>query len=111
MDRGLAKRHAPEDRAEGLHGMATTALPPRSSIEAKDFVALPSAWEMGLGGALLAPFVPTWVGGLGLVAFSSGLPRLYLKDPGSASRAACARAARARGSPRIRGCSPSVSRS
>ena len=82
LDQGLSERHAPEDRTEGLYGMATTAMPSLSSLEAKDFVALLSAWELGLGGTLLAPFVPAWVGCLGLVAFSSSLLRLYLKVPG-----------------------------
>jgi hypothetical protein len=38
--------------------------------------------EIGLGAAVLAPFVPTKLAALGLTAFSGGLLTVYAKTPG-----------------------------
>src|SRR5699024_9742462 len=38
--------------------------------------------EIGLGAALLAPFVPTAVAGAGLTVFSTGLLTMYARTPG-----------------------------
>jgi hypothetical protein len=82
LDQGLSKRDAGEEQASNLQGFASTAVPQAKDIDPRAFVKILSGSEMALGAALLAPFVPSWVGGLGLMAFSSGLLRLYLKTPG-----------------------------
>ena len=51
-------------------------------MSAKDFAKLLSTAEIALGAALLAPFVPSRLVGLGLAGFSAGLVRMYLKTPG-----------------------------
>jgi hypothetical protein len=82
LDQGLSKRDAGEETASDLQGMATTAVPQAEELDPKAFVKLLSSGEMALGASLLIPFIPPWVGGLGLIAFSSGLLRLYVKTPG-----------------------------
>ncbi len=82
LDQGLSKRSVEEERAKGLHGMATTAVPQIESMEPKRFVDLLSNSEIALGSALLIPFVPAWLAGAGLTAFAANLMRLYLKAPG-----------------------------
>ena len=83
LNSGLQKRNMPPAAAEGLHGFAQTAeLPALDKVEATTFARILSAGEIGLGAALLAPFVPRQVAGLGLTAFAGGLVRLYWKAPG-----------------------------
>jgi hypothetical protein len=82
LDQGLSKRDAGDETASNLQGMATTAVPQAEELDPKSFVKLLSSGEMALGAALLVPFVPPWVGGFGLIAFSSGLLRIYVKIPG-----------------------------
>ena len=82
LNAGLGKRSAPKERAEGLHGFATTANPEFQSLDPETFTKLLSSAEIALGSALLAPFVPSWLAGTGLTAFSLGLMRLYLRVPG-----------------------------
>jgi hypothetical protein len=82
LDQGLSKRSVAEERAEGLHDMATTAVPQFESMEPRRFVSLLSDSEIALGSALLVPLVPSWLAGAGLTAFASNLMRLYLKAPG-----------------------------
>lgn len=83
LNSGLQKRNMPAEAAEGLHGFAQTAeLPAIDQVESTTFARLLSAGEIGLGAALLAPFVPRQVAGVGLTAFAGGLMRLYWKAPG-----------------------------
>jgi hypothetical protein len=76
---GWEKWHGDEDRAAGIHGMATGAYPMLSSVKSTDFLRALSVGEMAVGGALLAPFVPTAVAGAALTAFSGGLVTMYLR--------------------------------
>ncbi|HYT26279.1 MAG TPA: DoxX family membrane protein [Actinomycetota bacterium] len=83
LNSGLSKLDADEERAKQLHAMASTAFPQFADMDPKQFATLLSTGELLLGTALLAvPFVPPLVAGLGLVAFATGLNRLYLKVPG-----------------------------
>ena len=82
LNSGLGKRSVPNEKAEGLHGFATTANPEFQSLDPETFTKLLSSAEITLGSALLAPFVPSWLAGTGLTAFSLGLMRLYLYAPG-----------------------------
>ncbi len=84
LNEGLTKqREADEQRAQMLHGTAAKAFPQVEDMEAEQFVKLLSTTEVTLGAALVAvPVVPPILAGLGLLAFSGGLNRLYLKVPG-----------------------------
>lgn len=83
LNSGLGKRGLQGEAAAGLHGMASVALPaPLREMDATQFAQLLSRAEVGLGAALLAPFVPSRMAGAALTAFGSGLLALYLKTPG-----------------------------
>jgi hypothetical protein len=82
LNSGLGKHSVPEEGAAGLHGFATAGHPELRSLDPPTFVKLLSGTEIGLGAALLAPVVPSWLAGAGLTAFSLGLMRLYLNGPG-----------------------------
>jgi len=82
VNSGLSKRHADDDTAAALHGMAAVAYPFLHSIPSRRFVRLVCAGELALGTALLVPVVPTVLAGTALTAFSAGLLGLYLRTPG-----------------------------
>jgi hypothetical protein len=82
LDSGLGKRNLEGEAAQAMHGMAVAALPQLGQLDPPRFAKLLSYSEIALGAALLAPFVPTPLGGLGLTAFGAGLVQLYLKTPG-----------------------------
>jgi hypothetical protein len=84
LNEGITKqREADAERAKMLHGTAAQAFPQVEDMEAEQFVQLLSTAEVALGAALVAvPVVPSSVAGLGLLAFSGALNRLYLKLPG-----------------------------
>lgn len=79
---GWGKRDLDRDRAAGLQTMAATVIPPVSRIDAAKFGKMLSYAEMTLGAALLMPFVPSRMAGIGLGIFSGSLVTLYLKTPG-----------------------------
>jgi uncharacterized membrane protein YphA (DoxX/SURF4 family) len=76
---GLEKWHGDEDRAAGVHGMASGAFPMLSSLKSTDFLKLLAAGEVAVGAALLAPFVPPAVAGAALTGFSGALVTMYLR--------------------------------
>jgi hypothetical protein len=82
LNSGISKQGLEGQAAEGIHAMATGALPPLKKIPANLFTQLLSGAEIVLGGALLAPFVSSRVAGAALTGFSAGLVQLYLKTPG-----------------------------
>ncbi|MBQ0979922.1 hypothetical protein [Micromonospora sp. M61] len=82
LNSGLGKRNLEGAAAEGMHGMAVAAMPQLGQFEPARFAKLLSYSEIALGAALLAPFVPAPLVGLGLTAFGAGLVQLYLKTPG-----------------------------
>ncbi len=82
LNSGLGKRTLEGEAAQGMHGMAVGAVPQLAQLDADRFARLLSRAEIALGAALLAPFVPSALAGLGLAAFGAGLVRLYLKTPG-----------------------------
>ncbi|MCB5905955.1 hypothetical protein [Streptomyces pinistramenti] len=82
LNSGLGKLHADEATAQGVHGMACTAYPFLEKIEAQKFTKLLACAELAVGGALLAPFVPSRLAGLALTGFAGGLVGLYLRLPG-----------------------------
>ena len=82
LNSGLGKRNADPEHAAGLHGMASGTYPFLGKMEPQQFTKLLSTGEILLGGALLAPVVPTALAGVALSAFAGGLVGLYLKTPG-----------------------------
>jgi hypothetical protein len=84
LNEGLTKQQELDpERAQLLHGTAAAAFPQVQDIEAEQFARLLATAEITLGAALIAvPLVPPILAGLGLLAFSGGLNRLYLKLPG-----------------------------
>ncbi|MEH0827757.1 MULTISPECIES: hypothetical protein [unclassified Micromonospora] len=82
LNSGLGKRTLEGEAAEQLHGMAAGAIPQFRQIDSARFARLLSASEIALGAALVIPFVPSLLGGLGLTAFGAGLAQLYVRTPG-----------------------------
>ncbi|MFC4016955.1 hypothetical protein ACFOW4_03220 [Micromonospora sp. GCM10011542] len=82
LNSGLSKRNLEGEAAQGMHGMAVGAMPQLSQLDPARFAKLLSYSEIAIGAALLVPFVPATVAGLGLAAFGAGLVQLYVKTPG-----------------------------
>ncbi|WBB68650.1 hypothetical protein [Micromonospora sp. WMMD812] len=82
LNSGLSKRTLEGEAAEGLHGMATGAVPQLRRFSPNQFAKLLSYSEVAIGAALVVPFIPSALVGLGLAAFGSGLMQLYVKTPG-----------------------------
>ena len=70
-----------EETHKGVHSMASTAYPQLEHVEPKTFTKALAGAEIGVGAALLTPFVSPGLAGAGLTAFSGGLLGLYLKTP------------------------------
>jgi hypothetical protein len=82
LNAGLSKRCLTDEAAEGLHGMAQAGVPPVGRLPAPTFAKVLSTAEIGVGAALLAPFVPPVVAGAALTAFSGALLRMWWNTPG-----------------------------
>jgi hypothetical protein len=82
LNSGLGKRNVPTEAAEGMQGMAANAYPQLGEMEPQTFAKTLSASEIGLGAALLAPFVPSAVAGAALTGFGGSLLKMYLNTPG-----------------------------
>ncbi|MDA8373365.1 MAG: DoxX family membrane protein [Actinomycetota bacterium] len=78
---GLGKWDATEERAQGLHAMATGAYPFLGQLSAEQFTKALSAAEIGIGAALLLPFVRNRLAGAALSGFAAGLVGMYLRTP------------------------------
>jgi hypothetical protein len=82
LNSGMSKQGLEGQAAEGLHGMASDAIPPVKRIQPEQFAKILSTGEIALGAALLIPFLPSALVGAALAGFSAGLVQLYLKTPG-----------------------------
>jgi len=82
LNSGLNKRSLDGPSAEGLHGMASGAIPQVADMKPATFASALSKAEIALGVGLLLPFVSPVVVGAGLTALGAGLTQLYLKTPG-----------------------------
>jgi hypothetical protein len=79
---GLEKwKEGNEERAKGIHGMASGAYPFLSKVPPATFLKCLAAAEIGTGAVLLAPVVSNKVAGACLTAFAGGLLGLYLRTP------------------------------
>lgn len=82
LNSGISKLGMGEEQAAGMKQMGSAGVPLLEKVDDKTFAkALPIA-EIGVGAALLVPFVPSFLAGAGLAAFSAGLVNMYLKTPG-----------------------------
>ncbi|GAB3268798.1 hypothetical protein [Arthrobacter pigmenti] len=82
LNSGMGKMKLDTDSAAGMKQMAANALPQVEQLESEQFGKYLAYAETALGAALLAPFVPSRLAGLGLTAFSAGLVAMYLRTPG-----------------------------
>jgi uncharacterized membrane protein YphA (DoxX/SURF4 family) len=81
LNSGLNKQNLEGEAAEGVHGMASNAIPALQKIPPEQFAKILSTGEIALGAALLIPFVPSALVAA-LTGFAAGLLQLYLKTPG-----------------------------
>lgn len=82
LNSGIGKLSLPAEHAAGLQASAARVIPQAATLEPAQFGRYLSFAEIGIGSALLLPFVPTRLAGLALGAFSGGLLANYLKSPG-----------------------------
>ena len=78
---GLTKWNGTEEQAKGLHAMAAGAYPVLADVQPATFLKMLSAAEIGLGAALLIPFIGNRMAGVALTAFSGSLLGMYLRTP------------------------------
>lgn len=76
---GINKLGLEGEGAEGLQNMAAVGIPAVKEIDADTFAKIISASEIGVGSALLAPFIPNRLAGLGLTTFACGLLTIYFR--------------------------------
>ncbi len=81
LNSGLGKTGLDEGTAGYLQAMASKAFPQLGQLDAQQFGKALAASEIAIGSALLAPFIPSKLAGLGLLAFSAGMMTLYFKTP------------------------------
>ena len=81
LNSGLGKRDLPTEAAQGLQGFASTGVPQVNQLDPDTFGKFVAYSEIGIGTALLTPFVPRKLAGAGLGAFSAGLMAMYFRNP------------------------------
>lgn len=82
LNSGVGKLGMDHDHSSGLQDVASQVIPQVAQIDSDKFGSYLGIGEIALGSALLAPFIPSRLAGLGLGAFSAGLIFTYLKTPG-----------------------------
>lgn len=82
LNSGLGKRNLPPEAAEGLKQAASAGVPVFKEWDSKTFGKFLAYSEIGVGTALLTPFVDRRIAGLALGTFSAGLLSMYLRTPG-----------------------------
>jgi uncharacterized membrane protein YphA (DoxX/SURF4 family) len=78
---GLEKWNGTEERAKGVHAMASGAYPFLAKVPPPTFLKCLAAAEIGTGAALLVPVVSNKIAGACLTAFAGGLVTMYLRTP------------------------------
>lgn len=81
LNSGLGKLGASPEAAAGMQSAGAAGIPALAKLEPKQFGTLLAAGEISLGAALLLPFIPNKLAGLGLAAFSGGLLSMYFRTP------------------------------
>lgn len=82
LNSGINHLKLEKEQADRLHGMAKGAYPALERLEPQPFGQVLAIGEVALGGALLLPFVPASLAGLGLAVFSGSLLGMYARTPG-----------------------------
>lgn len=82
LNAGMGKFNLPPEAAKSMRDMGSAAVPQLQKLKPEDFGKLLATGETALGAALLIPFVPTWVGAVGLAGFSAAMLTMYVKTPG-----------------------------
>ncbi|WP_323960656.1 hypothetical protein GC088_03785 [Arthrobacter sp. JZ12] len=82
LNSGIGKQDLDRDTAAYLQGMAANAFPQVKQLDPEKFGKVLAGAETALGAALLLPFIPSHLVGLGLAAFSGGLLAMYFRTPG-----------------------------
>ncbi|GAA3978867.1 hypothetical protein FOF52_19425 [Thermobifida alba] len=83
LNSGLGKRGADADTAAYLHQAASRVFPTVRDMPPERFARLLSGSEIGLGAALLLPFVPSALVGAALTGFGAALLGHYFTEPGA----------------------------
>jgi uncharacterized membrane protein YphA (DoxX/SURF4 family) len=78
---GLSKWNGTEEQAKGVHATAAGAYPFLADVEPATFLKVLAGAEIGIGAALLTPFVGNRLAGAALTAFSGSLIGVYLRTP------------------------------
>lgn len=79
INSGLGKLNLDEQSAGYMQSMAAKAFPAVKDLDAATFGKALAYSELAVGGALVAPFIPTRLAGLALGAFSGGMLAMYFK--------------------------------
>ena len=82
LNSGVTKLKLDAESAAALQDMTANAIPQAKQLPPETFGKAVAAAEIGLGAALLAPFMPTRLVALGLTAVGGGLVAVYAKTPG-----------------------------
>jgi hypothetical protein len=82
LNSGINKTKISEEQAEQLRDLAANGVPFLKDMTPKQFKQVLIAGELGVGAALLLPFVPGWLAGAALTAFSTGLLSMYKNTEG-----------------------------
>jgi hypothetical protein len=82
LNSGINKTKISEEQAEQMRDLAANGVPFLKDLTPKQFKQFLIAGELGVGAALLLPFVPGWLAGAGLTAFSTGLLSMYKNTEG-----------------------------
>lgn len=82
LNSGIEKLSLDAESAQSYQDLAAGAFPQVARMKPEEFGKLLAAAEVALGSALLLPFIPRVVAGLGLTAFSGSLLWVYRNTPG-----------------------------
>lgn len=80
LQSGIGKLNMPTEAAAGTQEFAATGVPAVKKMSPDTFGKFVSYSEIGIAGALLAPFVPNKLAGTALGAFSAGLLSIYFRN-------------------------------
>jgi uncharacterized membrane protein YphA (DoxX/SURF4 family) len=78
---GMSKWNGTEEQAKGVHATASGAYPVLANVPPATFLKVLAAAEIGVGAALLTPFIGNKLAGAALTAFSGSLMGMYLRTP------------------------------
>lgn len=80
LQSGIGKLGMPIEAAAGVQEFAATGVPAVKKMSPDTFGKFLSYSEVGIGAALLAPFVPNKLAGAAMGAFSAGLLAIYFRN-------------------------------